>query len=43
MSAYDEKDDLDFSMDPGLFAYDRDVRISDEEVEAFVYRGFVSR
>ena len=43
MSAYEEKDYLDFSVDPGLFAFDEDIRITDEEVEAFVYRGFVSR
>ena len=41
VSAYEEKDDMEISMDPAIFAYDDEVTIKKEEVEEVRYRGFV--
>ena len=41
VSAYEEKDDMDISMDPAIFAYDDEVTIKKEELEEVRYRGFV--
>ena len=43
VSAYEEKDDMDISVDHSLFSFDDQVRITKEEVEMVSYRGFMVR
>ena len=43
VSAYEEKDDMEISVDHSLFSFDDQVRITKEEVEMVSYRGFMVR